>query len=572
MTSQNGQITEDSLTSGNQNGATKQAAETTTELPKFAEEQAVVLKPSPLWTRGIVWGILGVTVASLIWSMIATIEQTVPARGQLKPQGTVKEIQTPITGSVVEDVFIENGDKVKAGQTLVKLDPTTSVADLQASQKVRQSLAQQNQLYRAVLAQLLTPAQVEAAIAKLRLPPEKATLVRERTEFVAENQLYKIQLGSIRGRDKLTPTQAARLRVANAELGARAAVAQLEISQIQKQLEQNQVQLADSRLQVLKDQQIINEIQKRNRDSRIEAQKSLEIDEQILGTIEPLLEEGALAKLQVENQKQRVYERRQSMIDQGANGVIQLQEQRQQHQARQAEIERLEKEKNRLNFDILQSKKEFLTLLTSTEKEVRDLMANNDKRIAQIDTNLTQTLIQNENRIADLDSQISRAKFSIKYQELKAPVNGTVFDLKASPGYVPQAASTAQSDPLLKIVPDDYLVAEVDITNQDIGFVRIGMKTDVRIDSFPYSEFGDVKGTVSWISSDALEPDQINQFYRFPAKITLDSQVLETGDRKIPLQSGMSVTANIKVREKRTVMSLFWEMFTAKVESLEQVR
>ena len=144
--------------------------------------------------------------------------------------------------------------------------------------------------------------------------------------------------------------------------------------------------------------------------------------------------------------------------------------------------------------------------------------------------------------------------------------------MKAAPGYVPQSAQAAQSDPLLKIVPDDYLVAEVNITNQDIGFVRQGMKADVRIDSFPYSEFGDIKGKVSWIGSDALKPDEVEKYYRFPAKIALDSQVLKAGDREIALQSGMSVTANIKVRENRTVLSLFWETFTGKFESLEQVR
>ncbi|MFM7578551.1 MAG: HlyD family secretion protein, partial [Microcystaceae cyanobacterium] len=135
---------------------------------------------------------------------------------------------------------------------------------------------------------------------------------------------------------------------------------------------------------------------------------------------------------------------------------------------------------------------------------------------------------------------------TLKYQELKSPVAGTVFDLKAAPGYVPQSAQAAQSDPLLKIVPDDYLVAEVNITNQDIGFVRKGMKADVRIDSFPYSEFGDIKGVVDSIGSDSLPPDENHRYYRFPLRIKLASQVLRTQDREIPLQSGMSVTANIK--------------------------
>ncbi|MFM6311113.1 MAG: hemolysin D, partial [Dolichospermum sp.] len=72
----------------------------------------------------------------------------------------------------------------------------------------------------------------------------------------------------------------------------------------------------------------------------------------------------------------------------------------------------------------------------------------------------------------------------------------------------------------------------------------------------------------------ALPPDQTHQFYRFPATVKLDRQYLSltNQDRKISLQSGMSITANIKVREERTVMSLFTEMFTKQIESLNEVR
>jgi len=62
-----------------------------------------------------------------------------------------------------------------------------------------------------------------------------------------------------------------------------------------------------------------------------------------------------------------------------------------------------------------------------------------------------------------------------------------------SPGFV-----TNSSEPILKIVPDDALTAKVFITNRDIGFVK-RMNVDVRIDSFPFSEFGDVKGQLVWI-------------------------------------------------------------------------
>ncbi len=97
------------------------------------------------------------------------------------------------------------------------------------------------------------------------------------------------------------------------------------------------------------------------------------------------------------------------------------------------------------------------------------------------------------------------------------------------------------------------------------------MTVDVRIDSFPFSEFGDIKGKLIQIGSDALPPDQIYPFYRFPAKVQLETQQLQVNGRKILLQSGMAISTNIKIRD-RTVMSIFTDMFSSNVESLKTVR
>jgi HlyD family secretion protein len=194
-------------------------------------------------------------------------------------------------------------------------------------------------------------------------------------------------------------------------------------------------------------------------------------------------------------------------------------------------------------------------------------MADNHKRIAEIDSQLTKAIVENNKRSAEIDSQISTAQLSLHYQELTAPEGGTVFDLQAhTPGFVANASQL-----ILKIVPDDALTALVFITNRDIGFVKEGMNVDVRIDSFPFSEFGDVKGKLVWIGGDALPPDQIHPFYRFPAKVQLERQSLLVNGRAVPLQSGMSVSANIKVRS-RTVMSIFTDLFAKSVESLKTVR
>jgi multidrug efflux pump subunit AcrA (membrane-fusion protein) len=144
-----------------------------------------------------------------------------------------------------------------------------------------------------------------------------------------------------------------------------------------------------------------------------------------------------------------------------------------------------------------------------------------------------------------------------------------VFDLKAFPGFV--ATPQAQDAVVLKLVPQQALIVQAYIPNQDIGFVRAGMTVDVRIDAFPFSEFGDIKGEVVSLGSDALPPTEIRPFYSFPAKIQLDQQVLPVRGQDVALQSGMSVSVNIKVRQ-RTVLSLFTDKFIQQIDQMRSVR
>lgn len=91
------------------------------------------------------------------------------------------------------------------------------------------------------------------------------------------------------------------------------------------------------------------------------------------------------------------------------------------------------------------------------------------------------------------------------------------------------------------------------------------------VDSFPYSEYGDVKGKIVEIGSDALPADQTHPYERFPATIELKNQHLVIKGQPKTLQSGESVSVNIKVRD-RTVMSLLTDMVFKQHDGLKTVR
>lgn len=479
-----------------------------------AFDQPVILQQTRLWSHAILWGIMGVATFVVVWASLAKIEEAVPATGQLQPQSQVQPVQAPV-GGVVQQIYVKDGQRVKQGDLLIRLDPTAAEAQRRSLEQIKDSLTRQNQFYQSQLSGA-APLTLEQA-KQLKIAPEILSLTENRAALISENQLYQTQLSGSSNSASLTPDQRIRLQIATQEANTRASTAQLEVSQLQQQLAQTQSQLSA-------------------------AQQSLAIDENIYNDLRPLLEDGGISRVQVVKQQQQVIQSR-------------------------GEVNRLSQEMSRLRYAINQAQQKLQNTVALTNNDLLNKIADNNKKISEIDSQLNRAVLDNQNRISEIDSQLSQTDVTLRYQELRAPIDGVVFDMKAKgPGFV---ANT--NDPVLKIVPGNGLVAEVYVTNQDIGFVREGMPVDVRVDSFPSSEFGDIKGELTQIGSDALPPDQVHPFYRFPAKITIEQQYIPVNGNKVPLQSGMSISANIITR-KRTVMSIFLDQFSQKVNSLKTVR
>ena len=172
---------------------------------------------------------------------------------------------------------------------------------------------------------------------------------------------------------------------------------------------------------------------------------------------------------------------------------------------------------------------------------------------------------------AQLEANRTEVKVTNRNQLLRAPVDGIVFDLKlTNPGFVSQDQSAQAA---LKVVPFNTLEADVEIPSSKIGFVRKGQDAEVSIDSFPATDFGVLEGRVSSVGSDALAPDaqKGRDEYRFPATIKLDAQQLKLKNgTSLPLQVGMSLTANIKLRSV-SYLQLLLNTFRSKTDSLRQI-
>ena len=198
--------------------------------------------------------------------------------------------------------------------------------------------------------------------------------------------------------------------------------------------------------------------------------------------------------------------------------------------------------------------------------ELRKQLSEVKEQQGQLLLQADQTRLETRKSIDQMRNRLKQAELQLQYQNVVAPVTGVVFDPQARQEGVLQAGER-----ILSLVPQAGLYAEVFVPNQDIGFVQPGQQAKVRVDAFPFTRYGELSGKVTQIGADALPPDQSMNFYRFPVKLQLNRGYLESQGAKIPLQSGMAITTNLKLREKR-VISLISDLLVDQTDSIKSIR
>ena len=208
---------------------------------------------------------------------------------------------------------------------------------------------------------------------------------------------------------------------------------------------------------------------------------------------------------------------------------------------------------------------EKVSEINSLEGEI----VENDINLKRQALILSQQIKQIESEVSELQAKELEAEVLLEYKSIKSPENGMVFDMKPrNIGFVAQSNFT-----IMKIVPFNKLEADVKIPSSKIGFIKIGMPVDISIDSFPANDFAPIKGIVESIGSDVLDSNKrkTNEEYFFPGRIKLNSQsLLLTNGNKLPLQVGMSLNANIKLR-KVSYLKLLLGSFRDKAESIKSI-
>lgn len=155
---------------------------------------------------------------------------------------------------------------------------------------------------------------------------------------------------------------------------------------------------------------------------------------------------------------------------------------------------------------------------------------------------------QSEQKAAALAQELKKAEQRDHLMSLTAPVDGTVQQLAIhTVGGVVTAAQ-----PLMVIVPNDQpMEVEAMLENKDVGFVRQGQLTTVKVETFTFTKYGTVEGEIVSVSNDAIEDEKRGLIYSSRVRLLQDFIVVH--GKKVPLSPGMSVTVEVKTDHRKVI-------------------
>jgi adhesin transport system membrane fusion protein len=224
----------------------------------------------------------------------------------------------------------------------------------------------------------------------------------------------------------------------------------------------------------------------------------------------------------------------------------------------EVEVLRLEREVARLRGDSEQATAQISrvksAILEATGKieEVRLTSRN------QMSAELSETM----SKLASLSQGGLALQDKVKHADIKSPVRGTIKRLLVST----MGAVVQPGKEVVEVVPlDDSLILEVQITPQDIGFLRPGQQATVKFTAYDSSIYGGLPADVFNIGADSVLDEKGNAFFH----VRVRTRQASLGPN-LPVIPGMMAQVDILTGKKTVLSYLLKPVLRAKANALTE--
>jgi len=196
--------------------------------------------------------------------------------------------------------------------------------------------------------------------------------------------------------------------------------------------------------------------------------------------------------------------------------------------------------------------------LLSTTGSIEKLKSQKTSIVDQRSSYLTGELVGIAQELSSFNDQLLQLNEELIKNELersnlfvKSPVDGVVLNLPT----VTVGSLINKGDPIVTLVRSGLpLVLEIDVDPKDASDLYNGNPVSVKIDALPFQQFGDLAGTLVYISDDTVEESlqgESGAYYRGRVHVE-DSEIMGLPE-EFDLTPGMLATADLKVGKRRLI-------------------
>lgn len=203
-----------------------------------------------------------------------------------------------------------------------------------------------------------------------------------------------------------------------------------------------------------------------------------------------------------------------------------------------------------------------LTRLESELNEAADQLKKNESDVRE--RALTELGRVND-ELASLDEQIKRSEETLRHSEIRAPTNGRIHGLKTHT----IGAVINRGDVILEVVPqDNTVIAEVQISQRDVGHVKVGQEVKLRVTAYDFSRYGIAMGKLTDISPAALLDKNGTPYHK--GTVALENPYVGPTPGLYPVMAGMTLNADIKTGSKTMMTYLLKPIYASAKQSFRE--
>ena len=199
-------------------------------------------------------------------------------------------------------------------------------------------------------------------------------------------------------------------------------------------------------------------------------------------------------------------------------------------------------------------KRQLLSTTGSIEKLKSQKISIVDQRSSYLTGELVgiaQELSSFNDQLLQLNEELIKNELERSNLFVKSPVEGVVLNLPT----VTVGSLINKGDPIVTLVRSGLpLVLEIDVDPKDASDLYNGNPVSVKIDALPFQQFGDLGGTLIYLSDDTVEESlqgESGAYYR--GRVNVEDSELMGLPEEFDLTPGMLATADLKVGKRRLI-------------------